>query len=117
MFAEWEDRLTVFDCLVLCRFYRDLYQWEKLSEMIRAVTGLEMDTASMRLLAKNVSDNARRFNIREGLTPGDDRLPKHFHNHVLPETNKIITEDQMARLLKEYYKARGWDEAGSPPAQ
>jgi aldehyde:ferredoxin oxidoreductase len=116
MFAEWEDRLTVFDCLILCRFYRDLYQWDQLSEIIRAVTGLEMDTTSMRLLAKNVSDNARRFNIREGLTPDDDRLPKHFHKHALPETNKIITEKQMARLLKEYYKARGWNKDGIPDA-
>ncbi len=23
MFAEWDDRLNVFDTLVLCRFYRD----------------------------------------------------------------------------------------------
>ncbi|MBS3808869.1 MAG: aldehyde ferredoxin oxidoreductase family protein [Desulfobacterales bacterium] len=114
MFAEWEDRLTVFDCLVLCRFYRDLYQWEELGRMIKAVTGLDMDKDEMRALAANVTDNARRFNIREGLTPEDDTLPKRFHREVLPETGQIITEEQMDTLLKEYYKARGWDEAGNP---
>ncbi len=116
MFAEWEDRLTIFDCLVLCRFYRDLYQWEQLSEMIKAVTGLDMNTEKMRSLARNVSDNTRRFNIREGLTPDDDRLPKHFHKQVLPETNQVITEEQMEILLKEYYRARRWDIYGQPPA-
>ena len=29
--------------------------------------------------------------------------------------NRLITEEQMDRLLKEYYKARGWDEAGNSP--
>lgn len=115
VFAEWEDRLTVFDCLVLCRFYRDLYQWEQLNEMIKAATGLDMDQEGMRRLAASVTDAARRFNIREGLTPEDDRLPKHFHRHVLPETNKVITVEQMETLLREYYRARGWDEKGSPP--
>ncbi|MCF8025016.1 MAG: aldehyde ferredoxin oxidoreductase family protein [Desulfobacteraceae bacterium] len=116
MFAEWEDRLTVFDCLILCRFYRDLYQWEELSRMIQSATGLKMGKAEMRALAAAVTDNARRFNIREGLTPEDDKLPKHFHKAVLPETNQVITEDQMDILVREYYKARGWDEAGNPPA-
>lgn len=116
MFAEWEDRLTVFDCLVLCRFYRDLYQWEELGRMIRAATGLAMDKEAMRALAASVTNNARRFNIREGMTPADDRLPKRFHREVLPETNQVITEEQMEVLLKEYYRARGWDAAGNPPA-
>lgn len=117
MFAEWEDRLTVFDCLILCRFYRDLYQWEELSRMIHAVTGLEMDAQQMRTLAASVTDNTRRFNIREGLTMADDRLPSRFHREVLPETGQLITEDQMEMLLAEYYRARGWDAAGRPPAE
>ncbi len=116
MFVEWEDRLTVFDCLILCRFYRDLYQWEELGKIIRASTGLDMDKNSMRELASSVADNTRRFNIREGLTVEDDRLPKRFHKDVLPETSQVITEEQMETLLKEYYRARGWSEAGHPPA-
>lgn len=116
MFAEWEDRLTIFDCLVLCRFYRDLYQWEELAKIIHAVTGQEMDKPEMRSLASTVTDNARRFNIQEGLTPEDDKLPKRFHKEILPETGQIITEEQMGQLLKEYYKVRGWNEAGIPPA-
>lgn len=114
IFTEWEDRLTVFDCLILCRFYRDLYQWDELAGIINAVTGMDMDKSRMRAFAASVSDNTRRFNIREGLTRNEDRLPKHFHKQALPETNKIITEDEMERLLKEYYRARGWDNDGKP---
>ena len=48
MFVEWEDRLTIFDSLILCRFYRDLYQWEELATMIKGTTGLELDTDAMK---------------------------------------------------------------------
>jgi aldehyde:ferredoxin oxidoreductase len=114
MFAEWEDRLTIFDSLVLCRFYRDLYQWESLATIIKGVTGLDPDVEAMRAIATRVTDNTRRFNLREGLTAADDRLPKRFHTEPLPETDKVITEEDMEHLLADYYQARGWDRDGIP---
>ncbi len=114
MFAEWEDRLTIFDALILCRFYRDLYQWNELSAMIRTTTGMDLTIQGMRTIAGGILDNIRRFNLREGLTPGDDCIPRRFFKEALPETGKIITEDQMKQLLAEYYKERGWDETGGP---
>ena len=115
VFTEWEDRLTLFDTFILCRFYRDLYQWDQLAEILRGTTGLEIDTDGMRKIAAAVSDDARRFNMREGLTPEDDKLPSRFHREALPESGKIITEEQMKLMLNEYYRARGWNEKGEPP--
>jgi aldehyde:ferredoxin oxidoreductase len=114
MFAEWEDRLTIFDALILCRFYRDLYQWEELSTILRGVTGLTLEVADLRKIAAAITDNTRRFNLGEGLTPEDDLLPKRFTREVLPETSQGITAAEMRQLLKEYYQARGWDENGQP---
>ncbi|MBW1780928.1 MAG: aldehyde ferredoxin oxidoreductase family protein [Deltaproteobacteria bacterium] len=115
MFAEWEDRLIVFDTLILCRFYRDLYQWENLATMIKGITGLQLDREQMKSIAANISSATRHFNIREGLTPEGDKLPTRFYKEVLPETQKIITEEQMDQLLRDYYRVRGWDEEGIPP--
>jgi aldehyde:ferredoxin oxidoreductase len=117
MFAEWEDRLIIFDSMILCRFYRDLYQWEELATMIKMITGLGLDRERMRSIAARISDDTRRFNLREGLTPEDDKLPKRFYTEALPETQKVITEEQMDQLLKDYYKARGWDDEGRPPQE
>ena len=114
MFTEWEDRLTIFDAMILCRFYRDLYQWDELSTMIQATTGMDLTVQSMRTIAGAILDNIRRFNLREGLTPEDDRIPKRFFQEALPESGKIITEGQMKQLLNEYYKERGWNEKGEP---
>ena len=83
--------------------------------MIKGVTGLDLEKPDMRSIAGAITDNTRRFNVREGLTPEEDKLPKRFCNEVLPETGKIISEEQMDALLKDYYSARGWDEQGRPP--
>ena len=117
IFAEWEDRLTIFDTLVLCRFYRDLYQWEQLATILKSTTGLGLDKDDMRRIAACVSDDVRRFNIREGLTRKDDLLPKRFHSEILPESGKVITEEQMQQMLGEYYQERGWNENGEPTAE
>ena len=114
IFTEWEDRLTIFDTFILCRFYRDLYQWEELSTIIEGTTGLKPDRTQMRAIAKNIADLTRRFNIREGLRIEDDHLPPRFHKEAL-KSGKIITEKEMDTLLKEYYHDRGWSDHGVPP--
>lgn len=114
MFAEWEDRLTFFDALILCRFYRDMYQWDELATMVQGTTGLELDADDMRAIARRITDNTRLFNLREGLTPEDDKLPKRFSKEVLPEAGKVISEEDMQVLLQNYYKVRGWDDQGVP---
>jgi len=114
MLAEWEDRLTIFDSLILCRFYRDLYQWEELATVIRGITGLELNKERMRSIAGAITNNTRRFNIREGLSPEEDHLPKRFYTEALPETGKVIARGQMEQLLADYYSVRGWDENGRP---
>jgi aldehyde:ferredoxin oxidoreductase len=114
MFAEWEDRLTIFDALILCRFYRDLYQWEELMTILYGITGLKLDRSGIRSIAANVADDTRRFNIREGLTPEDDQLPQRFHREAL-KSGKVIKEDEMKILLRDYYQSRGWNKEGIPP--
>ncbi len=114
MFTEWEDRLTFFDALILCRFYRDMYQWQELAAMTKATTGLDLTDGEMQAIAQRITDDTRLFNLREGLTPADDKLPKRFSQEMLPEAGKVISEEEMQLLLQNYYRARGWDENGVP---
>ncbi|MBM4329156.1 MAG: aldehyde:ferredoxin oxidoreductase, partial [Deltaproteobacteria bacterium] len=68
-----------------------------------------------RKIAGKIANDTRTFNLREGLTAQDDMLPRRFFTDPLPETGKIISEDQMRQMLSDYYRARGWDEQGRPP--
>jgi aldehyde:ferredoxin oxidoreductase len=116
MFADFEDRLTLFDTLILCRFYRDLYTWERLREMIHAVTGLPAGKQDLRAVAASISTLIRRFNIREGLVRDDDRLSPALHR-ALADSGKNITEDELAYMVREYYRLRGWNDQGIPPVE
>jgi aldehyde:ferredoxin oxidoreductase len=114
LFLEFEDRLAIFDTLVLCRFYRDFYLYDKLGEIIQLVTGMESSEAALREKASAVATLIRRFNLREGMTIQDERLPKALHQ-ALTDSGKVITEEEMEIMLKEYYALHGWGEDMMPP--
>jgi len=113
MLIDFEDRLNIFDTLVLCRFYRDLYSWEELEQALHMVTGEEAGKDQLRKRAARITDMTRQFNLREGLQPEDDRLPKRLHKETLPEGGKL-SADEMEQLLGDYYRLRGWDSRGVP---
>ena len=114
LFLDFENRLTIFDTLILCRFYRDLYPWEKLMEIIRAATGLDLDRQKLETMALKIADIVRRFNLREGMNPAEDRLPKFLHQK-LQDSGKVIAETELGKMLQDYYHLHGWDEQGIPP--
>ncbi|MGB5987879.1 MAG: aldehyde ferredoxin oxidoreductase family protein [Desulfobacterales bacterium] len=114
LFMEFEDRLTIFDTLILCRFYRDMYLWEQLQAVIRLATGLDYDESELKARAREVTDTVRRFNLREGLTPADDRLPKGFYRET--DVENPLTPEELETMLAEYYQLRGWDADGVPLA-
>jgi aldehyde:ferredoxin oxidoreductase len=113
LFVEFEDRLTIFDSLVFCRFYRDLYLWDVLGEIIHALTGLDAGKEALRARAAAISTLVRRFNLREGLVPEDDWLSKGLFRKLEKTGDEIKAED-LEYMLKDYYRLRGWDENGNP---
>jgi aldehyde:ferredoxin oxidoreductase len=115
MFLDFEDRLAIFDTLILCRFYRDFYLWEVLEDVIHKVTGLDAGQNALKEKARAIASRIRRFNLREGMQPEDERLPKALHQ-ALTDTGQVITEEQLEVMLKEYYQLQGWDESGKPAA-
>jgi len=113
MFIDFEDRCTLFDCLIACRFYRDFYPWEELSRLIALATDITLEKPELQQLAARVTDSTRRFNLREGLTAADDRLPARFFREKLPD-GQSISERELQTLVQDYYRLRGWDSDGVP---
>ncbi len=106
MFIDFEDRLTLFDTLVLCRFYRDLYDWELLGKTIQALTGMKADKGSLGEKARAITDLVRKFNLREGMTASDDSLPKHLYKKI---ADSSFSEAELSYMVDDYYRLRGWD--------
>jgi len=47
LFVDFEDRLTLMDTLILCRFYRDIYDWDRLAQIIQMTTGIKADQTAL----------------------------------------------------------------------
>lgn len=115
LLVDFEDRLNIFDTLILCRFYRDLYSWEVLGHAIGLVTGRPAEKEDLGRQAAGIADMTRLFNLREGLKPADDRLPERLHRQKLPSGGGL-TAGEMEQLLADYYRIRGWGAEGMKPA-
>jgi len=113
LLIDFEDRLTLMDTFILCRFYRDMYPWERLGEIIEMTNGLKQDKAALRKRASEISTLIRCFNIREGLKPEDDNLPKRFYKESL-NTGHRLKKQELGTMLRDYYNLRGWHKNGFP---
>ena len=111
LFLDFEDRCTLFDALVACRFYRDFYTWDELAEIVALTTGQRLDKAGLQALAGRITDSARRFNLREGMTSDQDRLPERLFRESLEDGRSLSRADQET-LIKDYYRLRGWGREG-----
>lgn len=114
LFIDFEDRATLFDSLILCRFYRDLYTWEQLARIVSMTTGMSLERRELGKIAGHITNESRRFNIRMGLTRADDALPARFYNEPLSPSRAVLTREDYETMRDDYYRLRGWDEGGNP---
>jgi aldehyde:ferredoxin oxidoreductase len=108
LFVDYEDKMTLFDALILCRFYRDLITWKDLQEIIKSTCNLSLKKKELKALASGIINLAHDFNRQEGVTRKEDKLPRRFSREVLQETGKTIQPRDLEVMLKEYYQLRGW---------
>lgn len=114
LYIDMENRLTIFNTLILCVFYRDILQWPELQVLIKALTGWEYTIEEFQEMANSIITLTRLFNYREGFDIKDDRLPLRLHTQPLPETNSRFTWEELDYMLHDYYSLRGWDSNGRP---
>ena len=115
LFLEFEDRFNIHDSLILCRFYRDLYwDWSYLSTIVEMTTGLKLDEAGLRKISSTIQNETRKFNLREGLNPKEDNLPKRFFDEPLGKDGNTLRREEFQRILQDYYALRGWSPEGIP---
>lgn len=116
LFIDYEDRLFLFDCLAMCRFYRDFLTWEDLAVATSELAGRPVAVEELKLLAGSLVDRVRRLNFAFGLTAADDRLPRRFFTEALGD-KPPLGEEEFTGMLTAYYRKRGWGNEGVPPAR
>jgi aldehyde:ferredoxin oxidoreductase len=114
---ELEDMMTVYDILGVCKFSRGFFLAEGFVDILQSVTGLEFSESEILGLGERVNNLKHMFNLREGLTRDDFRLPKRLLTLPIPEgasKGHVVTEEEMKKMLDDYFEARGWSKEGLP---
>ena len=131
--ADWDDEEKVdlviyhqslrplFDMLGVCRLpWIELgLNEEHYASFYQSVTGKKSTLGQLLELSRAIYDLTRLINTRLGLGREHDSLPHKVHSSPIrtgPTAGQFIEKETFDRLLTLYYKKRGWDEDGIPPA-
>jgi aldehyde:ferredoxin oxidoreductase len=111
-----QDLFTVINSSVTCLFTSFSLSLRHIVQFLHSLTGIESFASSEEALqsGERINNLVRLFNLREGLTKGDDILPKRFLTEPLKEGPIRGRVVDLETMLKEYYFVRGWDEEGVP---
>src|ERR1700675_1936108 len=114
---------AVGDSLVMCRFTSErgfgLFLGEPYAAMVRAVTGWDVTVEELERVGERIINLERLFNVREGVRRADDVLPwKVMHEPIPdgPSAGMFCPPDELAAMLDDYYRLRGWSPDGVPDA-
>lgn len=122
-----EDKLQVFyhelnwmhfqDCAVNCHFYP--YSYEHLAQAISGVTGVEFSVQDILAVGERAQTLARLYNLREGFTAEDDKLPGRVMRafETGPLAGIEVTPEAFNWARRRYYELMGWDPDSGVPSQ
>jgi aldehyde:ferredoxin oxidoreductase len=105
---------AAIDSLVICKFTNMGVGDEYFARVLSAVTGVQYATTEMIKVGERVWNLERLYNNREGFTAKDDTLPPRLLNEAPVDGPSQGWVSNLAPMLKEYYRTRGWDENGVP---
>ena len=104
------------NCLGLCYFLP--YRNDQVVEAVQAVTGWDTSAWELWKAAERLLTMARAFNVRQGFTPADDRLPPRMAEPLGPESPSApIDPAAVKAALPLYYEMMGWDPVTGIPRQ
>jgi len=116
---ETEDRAAIMDSMILCKFLRGVFDepWPEWAALLRPVTGWDVDEDELRRSARRIVVGKRLFNLREGWTRAEDRLPERFLTEPLELDSgreATLTADRLDGMIEAYYGGRGLGADGVP---
>jgi aldehyde:ferredoxin oxidoreductase len=101
---------AALDSLSLCKFSSFALSEEHYARLYSAVTGWELSGQDLLLAGERIWNLERLYNLAEGFSAADDRLP----TRLLDEPDGQGRVVDLEPMLAEYYRFRGWDEHGVP---
>jgi aldehyde:ferredoxin oxidoreductase len=122
-----EDKMQIFynevnwmhfqDCAVNCDFYP--YDYSQMAEALSGVTGVEYAIQDVLDVGERAQTLSRLFNLREGFTSDDDRIPKRVMKAFEsgPLAGVEISPESFNWARRRFYELMSWDPDTGTPSQ
>lgn len=98
---------------------RSFIQVEDVLQTMRAATGWDLSISDLLEIGERGTNLARIFNLREGFTPQDDRLPERMFTPL--ESGALagvaIDHKEFDAAMKALYSEKHWDTTSGKPAR
>ncbi len=114
-YIDWEDRMLLMDSLTMCRFYRDLLTWDRLTSAVAQLNGGPVTKEQLEELSTDILTRIRRLNFAFGMTPADDTVAERFFREPTDKA-PAVDREELRRRVRIYWIKRGWGAEGLPPA-
>lgn len=104
--SNWQ---WVFNHLGCCMFLR--WTRQQMADIVSAITGWQTNVWELMRAGERAVTMMRAFNMREGMTRDDDRLPTRMQTyHVSGQVNEEPVDPEVLEEAKEtFYAMMGWD--------
>jgi aldehyde:ferredoxin oxidoreductase len=114
LFRIVQLKRIICDSLVLCQLLP--YSFQQLAEVTSAVTGWNTTPMGQLRVAERTLTMCRLFNVRQGLTANDDKLPERFFKPTRDgaTADKSLDPEELDKAKRYYYSLMGWDDSGVP---
>jgi aldehyde:ferredoxin oxidoreductase len=116
-FITSQNKADFRDSNGLCMFLE--IEWEEIANLLNLVTGWKLTRNEYLETGERIHTLTRAFNVREGFSRKDDKLPPRQMNEPTPKgkakgCKAFISEEDFEKCLDKYYRLRGWGKEGKP---
>jgi aldehyde:ferredoxin oxidoreductase len=122
-----EDMMQANNAMGLCSIYsyQGLIFGDDMVRLFNSASGENFNNADFIACGERISNISKQVNVREGFDRKDDKVPEVWLRPMdTPEgkiemhdyfNTKVITRDDVEKVLDDYYDERGWDvQSGTP---
>ncbi len=100
------DSLTICKNISCCM---DAVDFELAADAYSGLLGKDVPPEELLEACARTSRVEREFNLREGLRPEEDTLPRRFLHQPIPDGPSKGAMVDIGRLVGDYYREKGWE--------
>lgn len=110
----FQDFTAVVDSAGVCLFTTFGIGVPQFAKFCNAANGTNISDEGLLEIGDRIYNLERMFNLKAGIDPSQDKLPKRMLEEPLPDGPAKGEVSKLPIMLPEYYEVRGWGSDGIP---